>query len=509
MITIEINQNGAGWVDRTASVEWHSLKIVQALTKEVDTANFLIQKYGSLTFTPGAEDEIRIKQDGVKIFAGYVVRVKEMLSLDGVLSYDCEARDYTHLLDRKLVNKTYQAQTILQIITDIVANFAGPGLTVTNVDGPETVESIVFNNEDPSKAIQRLADTYGRDWYVDYDKDLHFFTKETEVAPFELDDTGDKFNFSSLILTKDTTQIKNAVFVEGAEELSSGTDFEEYIGDGTQATWVLGEKYQAFSPSTGAAVATLTVGGVSKTLGKDGVDTFSGGFDALYNESSRTLKFATPPGAGVHIIFTAKYFFPIQTLLRNPASVVKYGEKQFKIVDDNIKSRAVAKERAKAEIYAYADQLVEGEFSTREAGLRAGQRIIINSPARGIVDEAYIIQKLDGVLYTPQKMEWSATLVSVKTYDIIDFLIAALEKNIADDPNKVVQTAELVLREIAVGRTITVANATDILRGIGVARVNSRQMNFGVIWVAGYYYPSSFADVNRACFADRGCVLRV
>jgi hypothetical protein len=168
MVTIEITKLGeSGFTDRTTSVIWDSLKIRQALTKEVDSCTFSVEKYGDKVYRPEEEDEVVIKQDGVKIFAGFLVRVTETLTANLVLNYSCEAKDYTHLLDRKLVNKTYTGQTELQIITDIKNTFSASGITVNHVDGSTVVELITFNNMDPSAAIQKLAEIFNKDWYID------------------------------------------------------------------------------------------------------------------------------------------------------------------------------------------------------------------------------------------------------------------------------------------------------------------------------------------------------
>lgn len=501
MITIEIKKLGeGGFSDRTTSILWDTIKIRQALTKEVDSCLFSVRKYGGLAYKPEEEDEIIVKQDGVKIFAGFIVRVEETVGLDMVLNYDCECRDHTHLLDRKLVAKTYTGQTILQIITDIKNNFSASGITVMNVQGTELVDVIIFNNENPSACLQKLADIYNKDWYIDYDKDIHFFSKETNVAPFSLSDNGDKYIFDTLKLTRDTTQIKNSVFVEGGEELSDTSFTEKFIADGTQHTFSLAYKYAQYS---------LIVAGVGKTVGLDGIDDFTTK-DALYNFQNFTLRFnpASPPLSGQLIEWTGKYYFEIKTLVREIDSVTKYGEKQFQIVDNSIKDRDVARERAKAELFAYASRMSEGEFDSYEAGLRAGQRIIIQSDVRGFAED-FLINNLEGEMYTPQKIKWRASIVSVKTFDVIDLLAKIVEKSDKQiDADQVVRTADLVLRKVKVSRNITVFVPLEIDRILNITRFVLSQLGFTPTWVAGTYVPVNLAtDPKRNCYADRSCIV--
>lgn len=502
MITIEVKKAGEGiFTDRSNQIRWDTLKIRQALTKEVDSANFAIEKFGNKTYKPDPEDEVVIKDNGVKIFAGFVVRVSEGIEQGNVLIYECECRDYTHLLDRKLVAKNYASQTIAQIISDIVTNYSAGGITTANVVGTETIDSITFDHLEPSKCIQKLADVFNRDWYVDYDKDIHFFSKETNSAPFGLTDISGKYVFESLKILRDTTQVRNVVFIQGGEEKSTSTFTEKFIGNGSQHTFKLAYHY---------ADVSLLVGGVSKTIGIDGIDDFTTK-DALFNFQMQTLRFnpTSPPAANAVIEFTGKYYFPIKTVIRDAGSITSFGgERQFNIVDSKIKDRDVARERAKAELFAYAAKLSEGEFQTYESGLRAGQRINIQSDIRG-VNEYFLINNLEGRGQTPQKMEWRASIVSVKTYEIIDLLARIVDKQgIEIDPNQIINTAEFVLRNIKVTRTITKVTPQQVLRALRIARATNNYLNSPPIWVAGPYAPTNFAtDRKRPAFTDRGCIL--
>ncbi len=500
MITVEIKKLGeAVFTDRTTSVIWDSLKIRQALTKEVDSCTFNMEKYGSKTFKPDEEDEIVIKQDGVKIFAGFLVRVRETLTPNLVLSYECEAKDYTHLLNRKLVNKTYSNQTELQIITDIKNNFSAAGITVANVDGATVIENITFNNVDPSAALQKLAEIFNKDWYIDYDKDIHYFSKEANVAPFSLSDTNGNYILESLEITTDTTQIKNSVFVEGGQELSGTVFTEKFVADGTQHTFSVSYQY---------ANLILKLNGITKTVGIDGTDDFTGK-DALYNFENFSLRFnpLSPPANNTIIEFGGNFYFPIKTLVRESTSITKYGEKQFQIIDSNIKNRDVAKKRAQAEIYAYAANLNEGGFETYTSGLRAGQRLLIQSDIRSLSDY-YLINNLEASMFNPSKIIWKATLVSVKTFDVMDLLAKIVDKsNLQTGTDEIVKTAEIVLRSVQVSRNIQIQTPQSKARVVQLTRLYLSYIDNPPIWVAGPYNPTSLSDRKRPAFADRGCLL--
>ncbi len=494
MITIEIRKSGEiDFEDRTKSVQWQSLVIRQALTKEVDSCSFSVLKYGDPDFvpegqddsyTPENEDEVIISEDGIKVFAGYIVRVSENV-LDGpVLEYSAECKDYTHLLDRKLVAKVYKDMTVAEIIDDIVANYSAPGITTTNVDGPEMVDHIVFNNIDPSKCFERLAEIFNKDWYPDYDKDIHFFSKETNLAPFNLDDTTGNYIFGTLNIVRDTTQIKNSILIEGGQELSDVDFFDHWVGNGESYAFKTTYLYDT-------ADLFLSVNGVEKIVGIDGKDKFSDGFDALYNTKNFSLIFpnSSPIPDGQEVIFGGKYWFKIRSLVRAVASINKYGEKQFQIIDTNIQDRDTARERAKAELAAYSSQLSEGGFSSYSLGLRAGQQITIQSDFRDF-SEDFLINNLEAKLYTPGKTIWTASIVSTKSFDIIDLLNRLIDKG-----------------EVALDTDVVIGTADLLIRGVGVSRAVHRQNDLDIVYVTGPYIPADFSgDPKRACWTNSGCV---
>ena len=456
MITIEIRKfDSLVFTDVTKSIQWRSLVVKQALTKEVDSCVFTVLNYGNhipegqvVAYRPDNEDEVIIKENGVKVFAGFIVRISENV-LDGpILEYTVECRDYTHLLDRKLVAKVYKEMTFAEIVDDIVANYSAAGITTNNVDAPEMVDYIVFNNIDPSKALQRLCDIFNKDWYPDYDKDLHVFSKEANPAPFSLSDDGGHYIFGTLNIVRDTTQIKNSILVEGGQELSQAPDYDKFKGNGVSSSFKT--KY-LFDTAT----MTLTVGGAVKTVGIDGKDKFTDGFDALYNTRNLSLIFPTnsPIADGSEVVFGGLYWYKIRTKIREVNSIAKYGNKEFQIVDTNIQDRDTARERGKAELLAYASQLSEGSFQTYSLGLRAGQRITIASALRGF-SEDFLITGLEMKLFTPEKSVWTANIVTTKTFDIIDLLNRLIDRgDIAVDTDTLIGTADIIIRKVGeIGR---------------------------------------------------------
>lgn len=481
MITIQVKKIGeGGFTDRTSAIRDYTLQL--GTTKEASTGRLYIDAYGS-KYVPDGEDEVIFYDGAEKIFSGYIVRVSQTVQQGPVVLYECDLKNKVHALDYLLVNKSYTNETAHDIILDIVDLFSGPGITTDNVEdsAADVITSIGFNNIPVSDAIQQIADLFGKEWYVDEEGDIHFFSKLSENALFGITDTNGKAIFESIEISKDYTQIRNSILVEGGEELSEVEETDTFLGDGTTHTFSLSRKYTDI---------TVLVDGVEQDVGVANIDTFAT-VDVLYDFALRSLQFnpASPPADGLEIEVSGKYYFPILVRFRNSASIAIYGERQYFIQDNTIKSRADAINRASAEMSAYARSVNEGSFETYEAGLKPGQKITINSTLRGL-NESFVIQRVSGVFHTPAKMKWKVELVSVKSYELIDLLAEIIRGRRKDSPaNAVIGVAERVDREIGVEREILT------------------YFNNPPIWVAGPYTPPSISDRHRVAFTDRTCKL--
>lgn len=480
MISIKIKKSGEpDFIDRTNQIR--DFSIVMGTTKEATTAALSVDHYGS-KYLPEGGDEVEIYDGSDKIFGGFIIRSNQKLLQGPVLVYDCDLKNMVHRLDYKLVNLAYENETAHDIIEDIVSNFSGPGITTTNVedDASAIITSISFNNIPPSEAIQQIADLLNKEWYVDQDGDIHFFSKLGEDAPFGLSDSGGKYIFESLEFREDHSQIRNSILVEAGEEKSTEQKFDTFIGNAEQHTFTLSRKYTDLE---------VSVDGVSQDIGIANIDSFASK-DVLYDFNLNTIYFdpASPPGDTLEILAGGYYYFPINIRRRSSESIALYGEREHFIQDKSIKSRTDAFARARAEIAAYGSPVLEGSFDTYESGLMAGQKINIESAIRGI-DGDFVIQRISGRHHSPDKIIWSVEIVSVKSFELIDLLAQIIKGRRLESPvDAVIGVAESVERVLVVSR--------DILT----------YTNDPPIWVAGPWTPVSLEDRRRVAFADRTCL---
>lgn len=94
----------------------------------------------------------------------------------------------------------------------------------------------------PSALMDLLANTWQFSWNIDYEKGIHYTTREAESAPWGIDgSTGD--NFDDLSTSIDASQLGNRVAVKGGEMTSANRYAQVFQGDNTVRTWILKSKF--------------------------------------------------------------------------------------------------------------------------------------------------------------------------------------------------------------------------------------------------------------------------
>ena len=366
----------------------------------------------------------------VRLFAGRVKSVTPSKLNNSAFLFLVECVDYTADLDKKLVKESYENKSTYYIINDIITNYTS-GFTVTGVENPgQIIEKIQFNYLSASECIQQLADYTGYDWYVDYYKDLKFFSLATPLtnAPIELLDNG--LEFDELEISFDNTQIKNRVYVRGSVYYSSPYS-QTYNPDAGQDWIPIAYKPTNFS---------ITVDGVPKTVGIENIDAY-GTKDFLLNYNEKLVRTSIIFAGTEVIVMTYEYEIPVIVKRDNGASQTAIatieggdGIYEFIIYDKTITSLAQARQRADGELALYANTLVEGSFITLKDGFRSGQRLHIQLTDRNI-NEYYLIKEVSmtvqgGTFFYSVKF---ATLLLGFTWFLLKLLDATKPKEDIDN----------------------------------------------------------------------------
>lgn len=439
--------------DRLLDLQNQTLTINDLINEQANTAEFGLYDLHNL----GAPDEgslLIIKVNDVIYFSGYLTEAKFVELGPGRDFYQCQAVDHTRDLDRRLVAATYENLTDKEIIQRMASEFAtDDGITTYHVAEGVLIKSISFNYITFTAAMKKICERTGRNWYIDYEKDLHYFPLAQTRAPFDIDDATNKQK--GLVLSKDATNIKNRIFVRGGTELSAPfTETQE--ADGLQTQFLLAEKPHDFS---------MTVGGVAKTVGIKNIDDPSN-FDYLLNFQEKYVEVgsATTPTAGTDMAFTYSYDVPVLVSVEDSASIAEQaaisggsGVFEFVITDQNISTTQEARDRAGAELTDYARSIVDGSFSTMVAGFRSGQYTHISRSSKG-VDDDYLINRVRLVSIGGGVFETAVELTSAKSVGIITFLILLLTSNRASEAFN----AEEVIDQL-LSATDTLDSITDLL----------------------------------------------
>lgn len=415
-------------IDRTADILINTLQIDDVINDQVNTCTFtLVDRSGN--GLPSNDSEITITSNaGLKIFGGFTTQTEIVKEGIPRASYQCS--DYTRLLDRYLVHRVYESMTDAAIISDILTRYCvGSGISATYVVSSATIDKIAFNYIQPSQAIRKLAELTGSSWYIDNDKAIHYFPLVTNVAPFNI--TSSTSTYSDLRIRKDSTQIKNRVYVRGGTKLSDYTTYSTK-GDGVKRQFVLPDKPHDVS---------ITLNGVAKTLGIKNINT--SGYDYYLNFQEKYIEqssLATVLSTSDTLIVTYQYDIPILVAIENTASIIASGVHEFAIFDKSISTTQSARDRATAELTDYANSIIEGSFTTTTAGFISGQYININLSEYGINDN-YLVQRVLTRSLGANNFVYEVSLASAKTLGIVKFLINLLEtnKNLVElDQNEVV-----------------------------------------------------------------------
>lgn len=296
-----------------------------------------------------------------------------------------------------------QNVSVTEIATDIIARYC-TGFTSTGVElnGPP-VEYIPFDYMRPSECFKKLADYCGWHWYIDYDKDVKFFSEYTEAAPYEITDASDVFD---LAYSLDIQGLRNRVYVKGGTYLSDAYT-HDVLADGTSSAWVL-----PHAPHN----LTMTVDGVTVLVGVENEDEETD-FDYMVNQKEASVRCASgtsTPAASAELAFTYQYEMPVIGYKDDPVSqaavaAVQGGDGIYEhvITDDSLTTLDAAYAVAVEDIASHANPVVKGSFKTYSlAGWAPGQLLSIDSTARGI-DNTFLIQRVsikfdstDVILYT-------------------------------------------------------------------------------------------------------------
>lgn len=384
-------------------IRWNGFEIQDNIENLINTCRFEVLSVP----TVGSEVEVYNGED--KIFAGEILDVQRRI--EGLQEISTvTAVDYTHNLGRSLIVERFIDETVDDILDYLVNTYH---IDFTNSsDCITTISRVTFDNISVLDAIQQLADLTNYRWYVDYNKDIHFYASGDEVSPFDLTDTNGKYIFKSLKLVDDISQLRNSVKIRGGEIVGAERT-ETFDTDGTKNIFRLANKF--------SEMPTVEYDGSPVTVGVDYLDNEED-FDAFWNFNEKYIRFTTAPLTGTNLLeVTGTPLIPIIVKKTANSSIKEYGLREFFKWDKSLKSEEEVALYADSQLEAYKNSIIEGEFETYEDGLVSGQKINIQSTIRDI-DEDFIIQTVSLRMRTPNDPVYRVQLATTRTLGIIQLL---------------------------------------------------------------------------------------
>lgn len=450
---VRIYDNGT---DITKSVDWKSVDMVSVLTKETGTLKFNVRQGVGQTYPaktiPQIGDIVELYDSTGIIFGGTVTQLEPIIN--GLrLVWQVTCTDWGYLLDGTLVKKNYTMLDPHDIAIDIINTFcAGKGFTTNHVQmGNFLVPSIKFNYQQPSKALQSLAKLVGWDWFIDPNKDLHFFLGDVDsgagggavgdggVAPIIVDGTTGQIEWNSLDVDLQITNMQNSVYVIGGlyiKTFTAANTPDVFLTDGTRQFFSTSYPYfNSTSTNPYEVPIQVTLDGVEQTVGTANT-TDPSLVQVLYNDLQKWVQFtAGAPAAGQTVKVFGGAKVPIVAHAQDSASVATYGERQAAVSDNKIYSVPEAQARAQAQILQFGHPVYDVKFNTLVPGCKIGQVIDVYLPAFGI-DKFLVIKRIEAVGYTPGDdnlgingmLQYQIECIGSDTVTFTDLMTAVLQQ---------------------------------------------------------------------------------
>jgi hypothetical protein len=228
--------------------------------------------------SPPVGAEVTVGDGAYLVFAGTIDEV-ERFTLGGSAAVESRIRctDYAHILDRRLAGEyCWSGQRAGDLVRTICAqSLSDEGIGLDFVQDGPVVENFAIVYPTVAEAVTRLAEIAHYYWYVDYYRQLHFFSPETYDCPFSIGDGSRNFRSLTLRLTRE--EYANFVVVKLAQYVRS--ESETFHGDGSARTFTVGYPI--------AAEPEITLNGAPQTVGVAGVDT---GKDWYWSAGSRDIQ---------------------------------------------------------------------------------------------------------------------------------------------------------------------------------------------------------------------------
>jgi hypothetical protein len=476
--------------DCTSMVDIRSISWNTAKTGEPDSLNFSAM---NLSENPVEGQEVVLSQDEKVLFRGSVVRVNHVPQSVDLHRITIECVDASYEAQKgTLIAEIYTDTSAENIIIDLVSRYPQlSGFTTENASCSEVVPYLFLDHLKFPEVLQRLAEVVGYEWYIDSDRDIHFFLAGAESAPQEINADNGTMQKESLSMSEKGDDIVNMIIVRGSEKNASTKTAEAaIIANGTDTEFPMNGLYSGVE---------VTVAGAAKTVGAYGLHDATA-FDCLYDYDAKKIIFRDDnrPTVGQSVVIAGFSKIPIIVQAVDSSSVDIHGVRAERVRDENLKTEESALQYALSILRKKSQKNISARFSTRISGFRAGQEISISHSLAGI-DERFYVQRTTTRFFSPEISETSVEVAKAQQIDAIGILarLLSLQKS-TSSASEILDIFFSPMEHVRLIESYSV-NVEDLeySDSVSVSESSAVKTNEAIEFVLGPYSPTSLDDPKQ------------
>jgi hypothetical protein len=199
-------------VDHRAFVQMNSLSIQDTLGQPV-TASFTIL---NPSIAPAEGETIRVLFHSQVIFSGTIDRVGKTTSGLQVFSYRCECKDFSQVLERRIIRRNFTDVTVQSLLDSLLDNeLTGELLTLGTIDSRATLPLVDAQNARAFDVCRTVAGTTGQTFYVDYDRSIQMRSTTVSASPLLLTESVVEIDGTTVQSDRETYRNHQTVVVTG------------------------------------------------------------------------------------------------------------------------------------------------------------------------------------------------------------------------------------------------------------------------------------------------------
>lgn len=334
------------------------------------------------------------------------------------------------------------------------------GITMKNTQrGTAPFGRKLFKSVKPTRVVEELTKMYDEYWYIDYERDFHYYYKNSKVyTPYEITETSEEY--WKLSIKPDTTKLLNRQQVEGKEAPSVILYTQEEVADGEQTSFRLDYKPVWERPKESKDGLRVYVNDVEKTVGIENLDT-PADHEFLLNFQEKFVKNSTEPTLTSWDVIKFVYYpyKVISVRYQDADSIDKMkaltgGNWIYDwqiIIDKTLETVQDVRQRAKIEVDTYKNPQINCSFITEKEGIEIGQLTKISDPDRDI-DDYFLVQKI-----RKNYKEWGLWVHSVDCATTLFWYIEFFQMLLRESSkNRVTEENEVVIIPINMDEEFTI-----------------------------------------------------